>query len=78
MAVDQAQNKNWIETIIRDFCASSANSLENGTGEPAWESPHFAYARGDDLLFAQLKNDIGEFYWTPEEAFQLADRKSVV
>lgn len=72
MAVDQAQNKNWIETIIRDFCASSANSLENGTGEPAWDAPQFAYARGDDPLFDQLKNDIGEFYWTPAEAYQLA------
>ena len=72
MAVDQAQNKNWIETIVRDFCASSANSLENGTGEPAWDAPQFAYARGDDPLFGQLKNDIGEFYWTPAEAYQLA------
>ncbi len=72
MAVDQAQNKNWIETIIRDFCASSANSLENGTCEPAWDAPQFAYARGDDLLFDQLKNDIGEFYWTPAEAYLLA------
>jgi len=72
MAVDQAQNKNLIETIVRDFCASSANSLENGTGEPAWDAPQFAYARGDDPLFDQLKNDIGEFYWTPAEAYQLA------
>jgi len=72
MTADQEQAKSWIEKIIRDFCASSANSLENGTGEPAWDAPQFAYARGDDPLFDQLKNDIGEFYWTPAEAYQLA------
>ena len=68
----QEQNKNWIEQVVRDFCASPANSLENGTGEPAWGEPQVAYARGDDLLFAQVKSDIGPFYWTPQEAFKLA------
>jgi epoxyqueuosine reductase QueG len=68
----QEQNKNWIEQVVRDFCASPANSLENGTGEPAWGEPQVAYARGDDLLFAQVKSDIGPFYWTPQEAFGLA------
>jgi epoxyqueuosine reductase QueG len=61
----------WIEKIIRDFCASPANSLENGTGEPAWDEPQVACARGDDPLFEQLKRDIGPFYWTPLEAFRL-------
>jgi hypothetical protein len=72
MAADQEQSKSWVEKIIRNYCASSANSLENGTGEPAWDAPQFAYAHGDDPLFDQLKNDIGEFYWTPAEAYQLA------
>ena len=72
MTTDQEQAKSWIEKIVRDFCSSSANSLENGTGEPAWDVPQFAYARGDDPLFSQLKHDIGEFYWTPEEAYKLA------
>jgi ferredoxin len=64
--------KAWIEKIIHDFCTSSANSLENGTGEPAWGVPQVAYARADDLSFAQVKRDIGSFYWTPLEAFLLA------
>lgn len=68
---DQEQIKNWIEKIVADFCASSANNLGNDTGEPAWENPLVAYARGDDPLFDQLKNDIGPFYWTPAEAYQL-------
>lgn len=68
----QEQSKPRIEQIVRDFCASPANTLENGTGEPAWAEPQLAYARGDDPLFAQVKSDIGPFYWTPQEAFQLA------
>jgi epoxyqueuosine reductase len=62
----------WIETIIHDFWASSeGNSLENGTGEKAWGEPKVGFARGDDPLFAKLKEDIGPFYWTPIEAFRL-------
>ncbi|MBE0575276.1 MAG: 4Fe-4S ferredoxin [Desulfuromonadales bacterium] len=72
MDVNQEQHKRRIENIIRDFCASPANSLENGTGEPAWDDAQVAYARGDDPLFDQLRADIGPFYWTPYEAFKLA------
>lgn len=64
--------KSWIEKIIRDFCSSTANRLNRGSGEPAWGDPQIAYARGDDPLFDQLKADIGSFYWTPREAFALA------
>jgi len=64
--------KTKIEQIIRDFCASPANSLQNGTGEPAWGQPQFGYARGDDPLFLRIKSDIGPFYWTPLEAFERA------
>ena len=72
MNTDCKQNKVWIEKIVRDFCASPANTLKNGTGEPAWGEPLVAYARGDDPLFNRLKSDIGDFYWTPAEAYQLA------
>lgn len=71
-AMTQTSAKRWIEQIIRGFCASPANSLENGTGEPAWGEPQVAYARGDDPLFDRVKADIGPFYWTPLEAFRLA------
>jgi len=66
------QNARWIEDIVRDFCASSANNLGNGTDEPAWGEPQVAYALGEDPLFVQVKADIGSFYWTPQEAFKLA------
>ncbi|MDT8441658.1 MAG: 4Fe-4S ferredoxin [Desulfuromonadales bacterium] len=64
--------KEWIEEVIADFCATPVNSLENGTGEPAWGAPQVGYARGDDPLFATIKADIGPFLWTPAEAFSLA------
>lgn len=70
--MNQQQAKNWAEKVIRDFCASPANNLKNGTGEPAWDDPQVAYARGNDPLFEQLRADIGPFYWTPVEAFKLA------
>jgi epoxyqueuosine reductase QueG len=72
MTTSQKRIKSWIETIVRDYCDSAANSLENGTGEPAWGAPLLGYARGNDSLFEQLKNDIGDFYWTPADAYQLA------
>lgn len=72
MTNSQQNEKRRIEKIIREFCDSPANSLENETGEPAWSRPQIAYARADDPLFDQLKADIGPFYWTPLEAFRLA------
>ena len=64
--------KTWIEKMVREFCATPANSLHHATGEPAWAEPQLGYARGDDPLFARLKADIGDFYWTPREAFRIA------
>ncbi len=72
MTRPQFLDKSWVETTIRNFCASSANSLRNAANEPAWGEPLVGYARGDDPLFATLKQDIGPFYWTPLEAFEQA------
>jgi ferredoxin len=72
MAIPQAKDCRWVAKIIGDFCASPANTMENPAGEPAWGPPLVGYARGDDPLFEGLKTDIGPFYWTPLEAFQLA------
>jgi len=72
MAINQANNRSWVEKIIGEFCATPANTLGNAAGEPAWGDPQVGYARGDDPLFIGLKADIGDFYWTPLEAFQLA------
>jgi epoxyqueuosine reductase QueG len=72
MRDEVGEPKAWIEQVIRDFCATAANSLENGTGEKAWGEPRVAFACGDDPLYEMLKADIGPFFWTPAEAFALA------
>ena len=62
-----------IEKIIRDFWASSpVNSLHLDSGEKAWGEPHVAVAAGDDPFFGQFKEMIGDFLWTPEEAYAIA------
>jgi len=72
MTDSQDPHSNLVERLIRDFCASGQNSLHLPTGEPAWDDPLIGTARGDDPLFDILKRDIGPFYSTPLEAFQLA------
>lgn len=63
----------WVQDILHDFWQKSpANSLHLASSEKAWAAPHFAVARGDDPWFARLKDRIGPFYWTPEEAFAQA------
>ena len=63
----------WIEKKVVAFVENSPeNSLKNDKNEPAWATPLVGFARGDDALFAELKNDIGPFYWTPLELFGLA------
>jgi epoxyqueuosine reductase QueG len=46
--------------------------LADGSGEPAWASPLVGFASGADPVFAQFKEVVGPFHWTPSEAFSLA------
>ncbi len=63
----------WVESKIVDFVESSPeNSLKNTENDPAWATPLVGFARGDDALFTEIKDDIGAFYWTPIELFKLA------
>jgi epoxyqueuosine reductase QueG len=62
----------WVQSSIYDFWATSAtNTLNNGTGEKAWDKPLVAVARGDDPLFREIKTAIGPFYWLPQEAWRM-------
>jgi len=62
-----------IIAVIHDYWSSAAgNSLLMDTGEKAWAEPHVAVAAGDDPLFQRIKELIGPFYWTPQEAYALA------
>ncbi len=59
-----------ITKILQNFWKESpSNTLQNGTGEKAWDEPLVGFAKGGDPLFKRMKEDIGPFYWTPEEAF---------
>jgi len=62
-----------LERIVQDFWESApSNSLHLETGEKAFARPHLSIAQGDDPLFLSLKEMIGPFLWTPEEAYALA------
>lgn len=62
----------WLDQFIKDFVAKSPlNDLGLAQTEPAWEEPLVGFARGDDSLWRQCKDHIGDFFWTPEEAFKL-------
>lgn len=72
-SVGQNSTITHIEQIITDFWASSpTNSLHIAGDEKAWRKPHIAVASGDDPLFSTIKEQIGPFLWTPEEAYALA------
>lgn len=48
------------------------NCLEPGADMPAFAKPLIGFCAGNDHIFEFFKSDIGEFYWTPKEAFQAA------
>lgn len=66
----QQQLKNWVKSLVVDLVKTSEhNSLGGEAQEPAWDKPLVGFSRGDDPLYRFFKQDIGEFYWLPEEAF---------
>lgn len=64
---------NWITDAIISFSATSPeNSLQNSTGEKAWDEPLVGFSQGNDPLYQQIQNHIGDFYWTPTDVFNLS------
>jgi len=62
----------WIRTTIEDFVASPANDMHIASGpEPAFGPPLVGFAAGSDRLWEDYKQHVGEFHWTPLEAFGL-------
>lgn len=59
----------WVRDIVGKFNATNANSLRNIYNDPAWEKPLVGFASGDDAIWEEYKNHIGDFYWTPLEIF---------
>ncbi len=73
ISVDQNARLDRVKKIIHDFWASSpVNSLHLDSGEKAWAEPQVAVAGGEDPFFVQIKDQIGPFLWTPEEAYAIA------
>jgi epoxyqueuosine reductase len=65
-------DKTTVESIITDFIKTSPdNSLKMTTGEPAWEEAIIGYSTGDDPIFDQYKEVVGETHFTPAEIFNL-------
>jgi len=62
----------WMTSRIVAFASGSENSLGKAEDEPAWGKPLVGFSRGDDPLWARLKDDIGPFYWTPAEILSQA------
>ncbi len=72
-------NENAVEIIHTAF-----NSLEKNnfftlgrSGETMWEPPGIGISAGDDPCYTFLKEHIGKFHWSPEEAFALKYKNNV-
>lgn len=64
--------KDSVEMIITQFMKSSPdNSLKMETGEPAWEEILIGYSSGDDPIFDDFKEYVGESHFTPLEIFNM-------
>ena len=67
-------NKNELDNLI----LNTFNGLENNNfttlgmpDKPMWEAPLIGVVAGDDKYFDFLKEHIGNFHWSPIDAFQL-------
>jgi len=61
---------NWVKNLIQDFIAASPhNTMQNETGERAWDSALVGFASGADQIWQQYKEYVGAFHWTPWEVF---------
>jgi hypothetical protein len=55
--------ENWVKGTIDDFIANSPlNTMENQTGEPAWDSSLVGFASGTDQIWQQYKEYVGAFH----------------
>lgn len=77
MNIDKDKIKNVINS---NFHNSKLNNFKaiGFSEEPMWKEPMIGFASGGDSYFEFLKQDIGDFYWTPKEAFELKHPESKV
>jgi len=60
----------WVTELIKSYVdESTENTLGGRFAERAWGSPLVGFSRGDDALYSFFQEDIGDFYWKPQEIF---------
>lgn len=70
---ESAQNAAWIQDLAEKYMQGPDNLLHlPGSNEPAFDLPLLAFATGVDPIWRTFKEYVGDFHWTPEEAFALA------
>lgn len=63
-------SKEWITKSIKEFVdKSSLNTMQDGSGEPAWDEVLIGFSSGVDEIWQQYKEYVGAFHWTPWEVF---------
>ena len=70
-------NKKQIIEIVEkqmEECNLNNFAVLGEPNEPIWQDVIVGFGRGDDAYFDFLKQDIGEFHWSPEEAFKLGKK----
>lgn len=61
-----------IEKEIKKFVEESPeNRLEVEGDKKIWGQPLVGFSKGEDEFYEKYKQDIGDFYWTPIEAYEL-------
>ena len=62
----------FLEGEIKKYIANSPNNImPDFPGEHMWDEPLVGFANGDDPLFTEYKNIIGDFHVTPREALEM-------
>ena len=60
----------WIKDMMDTFIATSPlNTMQDETGDPAWDAALVGFASGADQIWQQYKEYVGAFHWTPWEVF---------
>jgi epoxyqueuosine reductase len=70
-ALFEADAAAFLETVIKEYVATNpANRLESFEGGCIFDEPLVGFADGDDAIFQDYKEIIGDFHLTPREALE--------
>ncbi|MBM2824844.1 MAG: 4Fe-4S ferredoxin-type protein [Dehalococcoidales bacterium] len=61
----------FLNQTIKEYIATSPDNIMPGfAGEPIWDEPLVGFADGDDPIFQEYKEIIGQFHLTPREVME--------